>query len=352
MESSTTAKVQLNCSRDPSPWRQRVRRATLVLGLSTAACVAWTSIAFADASPVPSAAAAAPSLTYAAPPDCPDRDEFVRRVESRTRSGSLAPADPSSVARLDVALREVPEHVTAELVVTDDRGVAASRRIDAPTCSEAVDGIALIAAVTLDPAARPAATTPPVPEPVAPEPPPSPPRSREPSRVRLRVSAAPTLSSAPSPSVRVGAEGAVSALFELGKPWGLLSWVGARFGASVGDTTDEGRATFQSWALVAALCPVYEHRAFVVQACATVEEGRVSATGSDTAVPKHADRPWTAVGPGASVEWAVMPPLSFAVDAEALFPLVRDHFLLGSEAVYRVPAVAPRAGVRVILRFW
>jgi len=303
--------------------------------------------------PAPSAFADAPSLTYAAPADCPDRDEFVRRVESRTRSGSLAPADPSSVARLDVAVHDLPGHVAAEIVVTDDRGLAASRRIDAPTCSEAVDAIALITAVTLDPAARPAATTPPVPEPVAPEPTPSPStRARGPSRVHLRLSAAPTLSSAPSPSVRVGAEGAVSALFELGAPWGLLSWVGARFGAAVGDTTNEGRASFQSWALVAALCPAYEHRAWLLQACATVEEGRVSATGSDTENPKHTDRPWTAVGPGASVEWAVVPPLSLGVDAEALFPLVRDHFLLGSEAVYRVPAVAPRAGVRVILRFW
>jgi hypothetical protein len=319
-------------------------RAARVVGLSMAAFGALSA---------PKAFADAPSLTYAAPPDCPDRAEFVRRVESRTGSGSLEPADPSSVARLDVAVHELPEHVTAELVVTDDRGVGASRRIDAPTCSEAVDAVALITAVTLDPTARPAVETPPVPKPVAPEPPPSPPpRARGPSRVHLRVSAAPTLSAAPSPSVRLGAEGAVSALFELGAPWGLLSWVGARFGAAVGDTTNEGRASFQSWALVAALCPAYQHRAFVMQACATLEEGRVSATGSDTDNPKHTDRPWTAVGPGASVEWAALPPVSFGVDAEALFPLVRDHFLLGSEAVYRVPAVAPRAGARVILRFW
>jgi hypothetical protein len=92
------------------------------------------------------------TVQYDAPASCPSRDDFLTKVRSRTSSHALVPEGPD-VAELQVHVAVTRASATATLVVVDGSGKKGMRRLVAPTCREAVDGIGLVAALTLDPAA-------------------------------------------------------------------------------------------------------------------------------------------------------------------------------------------------------
>jgi hypothetical protein len=108
---------------------------------------------------------AEPAVSYDAPAECPTKKDFVGKVRARTRARSLASRGPGTIARLDVTLAPSKAGKTgtvATLVVTDIEGRKSTRRLAAPSCREAAEGLSLITALTLDPYAPDAAkSTPP-----------------------------------------------------------------------------------------------------------------------------------------------------------------------------------------------
>ena len=73
--------------------------------------------------------------------------------------------------------------------------------------------------------------------------------------------------------------------------------------------------------------------------CFAFEPGRSVARGQQT----RSDRFWAALGPGLSLQWSALGPLSVLAGVELLFPLVHDRYFLTDTVVHQVPSAALRA---------
>ena len=117
--------------------------------------------------PVVLAQAALPEILYEAPAPCPTREAFIARLRARSAD---APARPPNTRRFEVRLALRAGHAIGQLRVLAIDGALSQRQIEAATCDEAADAVALIAALTLTPASPSPATPPPPPAKRNPEP--------------------------------------------------------------------------------------------------------------------------------------------------------------------------------------
>jgi hypothetical protein len=133
----------------------------------------------------------------------------------------------------------------------------------------------------------------------------------------------------------------------------LLARAGVRLTVPDTVSSNEGLATFKWWAGVVSICPAlaFGNRSFAQALCMTFEQGVLTAAGSETRNPRSSGRSWTAVGPGVAFRWAVLSPLFALVAVDALFPLNRDRFILGTEQIHEVPRVALRGEFGLGARF-
>jgi hypothetical protein len=86
-------------------------------------------------------------ITYEAPSECPSRAEFEARLRARLPTGDWQPR--VATMRLHVRLELLDGRARGRIVIRNAGG-ATTRQIDTPTCVEAVDGLALIAALALE----------------------------------------------------------------------------------------------------------------------------------------------------------------------------------------------------------
>jgi hypothetical protein len=160
-----------------------------------------------------SLAAPAPEKTrldYHAPAECPDAEAFKTLIGSRVPAGWEA-APEELARRIDVTIAYVEDRYVATLELVDERGERVARAVSGKLCGDAMDGIALVAALAIqaraedavDVTAQAAAPIPvqPTPAPAsatsarAPAPPATPPaappveRARDEPQSALRVSA-------------------------------------------------------------------------------------------------------------------------------------------------------------------
>jgi hypothetical protein len=96
------------------------------------------------------------AVVYDVPPRCPSRSAFDARLRSRT-AGHGAPL--VALRRVEAHVKETASRTSASVLITDANGVSTSRSIVAASCNEAIDALALIVALTLDPVARAGATS-------------------------------------------------------------------------------------------------------------------------------------------------------------------------------------------------
>jgi hypothetical protein len=82
-------------------------------------------------------------LEYTAPADCPDRAAFIARVATRARAVASEPR------RMSVRIEVHPQRVRGEIAIDDSAGARTARQIEAASCAEAADALALIAARAL-----------------------------------------------------------------------------------------------------------------------------------------------------------------------------------------------------------
>ena len=91
-------------------------------------------------------------LAYKAPADCPAAGDFQRSVQRR--STRIHFVDEGSHDReLSIILRKDGDFVVGELRLIEQNGTLRQRSVRFNTCVEAVEGLALIATVSLDPQA-------------------------------------------------------------------------------------------------------------------------------------------------------------------------------------------------------
>ncbi len=340
------------------PAQSRVTRGSLCIGILATAFVAGA------------AAPAAPDeeepirLTYQATDGCPDEADFATRIRAHTSRARVA--WPGEEARsFDVSIDAGPPPSGSVTVFEPDLP-AGTRRMQADTCADVADALALVIALSIDPHASlaqiaPVATRPPAASsssaaleprrPLAPAPrvDDSPREPRSSSRPRAEVFAgvdlAVTYGAAPSALVSgspyVGWRANAPGMFN---PSFRLAFVSATSDVRAVPT---GAASFVWTAGRFDACPVeWAGGPVRLTVCARLEAGALKVTASEVAAPETRLRPWLAAGPLARVEWTFLPPVFLEAEVGALLRPTNDRFYFQPDTtVYQVPLFAMSAGV-------
>jgi hypothetical protein len=284
-------------------------------------------------------------IVYRAPDACPSEAWALRRIEGRTDRFRRVTGD-ASVRTFTIDITEAGPRFAGILSITEPGPPArtTSRRIEAPLCAEVADGLALIAALTIDPRAKLEAPPeePPPEAPAEPKPPPSqptPPPAKPPPAKPQPLARAPERA---RPYLRLGAGfAAVSGIAPdalYGGQWlvegglGNKAWFSpalrltARHVRRDGLDFDQGTAHFRHTAAALDVCPLRAPiETLELRPCLTAELGSLSAEGTNNDRPESHHRAWAALGalarigldfPGIGLE------LGFGAEA----PLRRDRF--------------------------
>jgi hypothetical protein len=333
--------------------------------------------------------------TYHADASCPDRAEFTRRVRARLTQGAGAKHE-----RFEVSLVRGQAGVRGRLTLVGHE-TGSARTLTAASCEEAVDALALVAALMLRELVQPAASSPPAPvaagnasgraapratataaaasaeqapdvsseaapstdpEPTAaqetahesdrpraedgltpvPTEPPGAVHAARFSRPRLALFATGLAVWSVSPNVRPGLGLGLALSAAARRGLGLSALLGLR--ATLPDLieSEQGRAQFVWVAGMSALCIESPER-FRLRAggCGVLELGAIRASGASATA--HADsRFWGALGPSLFGALSVHPRVALRLGGELLGVLVLDRFFLADQLVFSVPSLAYR----------
>jgi hypothetical protein len=267
----------------------------------------------------PAAAPGLPTVTAAlslvAPEGCGSEADLGTSI---TRRSDRIRIDPSSDRRLSITIRMDGAFTLVELSLTQPTGRRSTRTLKASSCDEALEAAALVAAVSLDPAASAAldpveeneppraSTPPPVMEPprVAKA---APPRAPMPEgrRWSFGVVALGEAHWAPAPQAMLGPGLVLFGRYEMTpvlaptlRAKGSLGFWSRR--VAVDDT---GSVRFALRSLSGELCPVRLGVPVLgVLPCGFWTEGRLRVAGRNFPVTHEYDRPWRAYG-GSLIAW-------------------------------------------------
>lgn len=322
-------------------------------------------------------------VAYAAPAECPDQHAFVAQVLARTPLAR--PAREGEPARMfTVTIHRRGQRVIGDLTVQEATGESSARTVAAKNCDDVVGALALVAALTIDPAAS-TAPLPPAPAPApAPatttaqpaEPPAQPPRPPDIEPPAPPVSAPPRqpqpTAIAPwsaSAGLMGGVTGGVSpglmptarlfaSLASLASgawaPAATLSVAGGASRVSAGPT--EVGFTWVAGRLDA--CPVAWRPAsrLALRPCAMLEGGVLRASPDDSrGLASHQARSvgWLSAGALASAELR-LGALVLRVEGGAYAPIPRYTFVFNGDEtpIHRVPLVSGFAALGAGVAFW
>jgi hypothetical protein len=319
----------------------------------------------ASASPaqVPEPELVRASAEFIATEGCGSRADLLARITRRSERIRFEP-NPSPPRRLRVEIVQREDQFLATLELEQPSGRLSSRTLRAASCDEALEALALVAALSLDPTAS---TAPEVDLPAAPDPPPPatpPPASpatapaavradQDPSEgdktttVAFSAAALGQLSFGPAPGPLPGVGFAVGVEFETGSafsPVVRMSYLHSRRGGFT-PQTGVGEAAFELNQGVVEVCPVrLGSRSAAVYPCPFFSGGRLLAEGSDALAAETHSRPWWVVGGGVLALFHPLGPLELALAGSVGIPLIRDTFQFAPDApghvVHAVPGAA------------
>ncbi|HYJ09440.1 MAG TPA: hypothetical protein VEX18_10535, partial [Polyangiaceae bacterium] len=290
---------------------------------------------------------------FRAPEGCGSADDFAARVAKRSARIKLS-ADGGGARALSVEI-DSPDAagvVRGRVTVVEPDGATRARQLKAPTCDEALDGLSLIATVTLDPEAFMGEPVPPPDEPTpVPKPAPATPKApRKPMTLPVRgeplplyrlgfgLSGAVLLRVAPEPAF--GAQAAV--LLELNpghvlSPAWRLSVSHTRLG---GVARGPGEANFAYTLPTIEACPVrLGPKAFGIRPCGFVTTGALSVWGSGVLEEEEHLRFFGAAGPALLFQVRLSKGIEIIADGRAGFAFKRDDFAFDSVPFFTTPAL-------------
>jgi hypothetical protein len=336
-------------------------------------------------------------LVYRAPAECPTREEFEARVLARTGKDGLYPEGGAPFELFEIDLTPAPERTRGRLTTYLRGAYPTVREIQAASCREAVDGLALIVALTLDPttASKPTSETgasgasgraagsggagsagaqgrasggqsergargtegenaegdeqessegeqqndAEEPEEAAT----GIGSSGGPRRVHFDVLFAGGAAKGITPDWLPEGSVSLGVVFPFLDDPGLMLRLGGRYAPDQTTVTDQGDATFELWTVHGALCPqVIELSMLWIAPCLNVEYGQVNASGNRTLNRAESTRDWFALGPKLIGQLSFLPPLYAHVGGELDFPLLRDRYVLGPLEVHSTPVLIGR----------
>ncbi len=366
------------------------RRSPIAYVLAQLLCARgmWSTSAAADGESEPV------RFEYVAAAGCPSEGDFLRAVQAHSsRARAARDSEPARTfrVRLEAGAGSGAQATTGTLVVLEEGRAPVPRTVEARTCAEAMEALAFIAALSLDPraeadtaAGRPAATAPPpapdaaappiapVPEAAPPQPPPVTPGPAERRLADAGRTAATRTPSTPhaaghsewavgagAQAVGLAAPGALAAL-EVSVAW---RWRSTRFfspqvrlsALRTQDATVDAldTRTSLSWTFGRLeLSPGQLGTRIAVEAAPFVDAGVVTAGGGGPPQTFPSVRPWVAIG--ALARGALRPVrwISLEIEGGALLPLVRDTFYYSpAPTAYQAPAVAAFGGIGAAVHF-
>jgi hypothetical protein len=259
-------------------------------------------------------------VTYTASERCPERDAFIRAVEQRLPTWKHADGAPREVV---VEIRDADDGFAGSVSVD---AAARPREVAGPRCDSVVGALALVTAVSLDPAAalatqpmaEPAppppppepAPKPPPPAPVAPPPPtPTPVREPENTSPSFGFGAGGVLLFGPAPSPLYGFDAHVQ-LGTMSRELLLRASVARSITGTV--TVGSGEARFDLTQAELAGCYLPIRSAISLWTCAVTDVGSIQAEGepSDSLTEtKSSTRLWVASGARLGFDFRLTGPL-------------------------------------------
>ena len=300
-------------------------------------------------------------IAFESDPDCATSAAFLSSVQPRLPAKYLVLDEPrnasGSPAPVQVTIRRTGSGAEANLAVELRSQETRRRRIEATSCAEALEAIAFITAVALDPeqGAEPLREEPSESEELPP-----------PKSAQSRPEAKPekgTSSSCWSVWARFGVlGGAAPSLLGgggLGTKWGCdePGWwstslsIGGTFYMSPLISADGGSAFVYLFSAPVDLCPSrWGGDLFALTPCITMTGGALLGQGVNTLEPESHLRPWLSVGGSLSLELAVHSRLALLARGSLEAPLLRYSFQFGDDAFYSVGGVAGRGTFGVLLK--
>lgn len=291
---------------------------------------------------------------FTAASGCGDRTVLARRFEDRVPELEMRFADDAPV---EFTIEASSGSVRARLLILLEEGGELSRTIEAEDCEAAVEAIAFIAAVALDPGAV---------EPLQV-------RKQErllPERAVTRRKEVPPLPAAPAterlwtggisgrahlgagPDFLWGGGLSLENSAEFGGFWAPSARLALDYARRGGFEEEFGTARLQLATIGLDLCPSQARGdIFRVQLCGTVEGGVLLAEGIDTFEPARATRPWIGIGPSISSEIMIAGPVGLSYRGAAIFPVIRDAFRFEDTIFHEVPGVALELDAGLSVRF-
>lgn len=301
------------------------------------------------------------AVSYEAHPLCPNEDAFVGEISARTSKFQRAPEREASRA-LRVKLSEEPGHAMTrgELVLADGE----VRVVHDEKCAVVVSGLALIAALAIDPEAETGETIDRTPSPPAPLPPPPPatPLPLAPVEIARRDHAI-IVGALAGVGARVGlvpiSAAAMIAGFVGLEGGGLPTWLHLQVRlqlAGAGPRRESGArpgpaAKLQWYRGHLEGCGALGRGRLRLGPCALFEVGAVHAVGVDVNYAQSTTRVGGSVGPGLRAMLSAGH-LYGDIGAFALIPLRRDRFYVDpSVTLFRSSAVGGELGANVGVKF-
>lgn len=281
------------------------------------------------------------SVSYRAAEECPNQATFEAAILARAPRAKKAAAGAEPRVQIEVELDAAPR-----LRVSTRDGTSQDREIVAEGCTEAMQSMAIIAAMILD--AQPELSTPvtakpsPAPPPTRPDGTAQPAPATPPHRLVAAASLAADVESAAAPTTAFG----IAAGAELGSsapglvsPSARLSLVlaqAARVETTAGDARFRlvlGRAHLCGLKLAAARSSL--------RLCALVEAGALLGQGIDARNQRGQTMPWLGTGLAAFGALELAGPVALELGASGRALLIKDEFVFSPDQVlHQVPDFA------------
>lgn len=303
-------------------------------------------------------------IEYGAPATCPSEAWVLGRISGRT--------DRFRQVDVDNAARKFVIHIdtfgssfagTLEVTEREPEPRSTSRRIEGPRCEDVADGLALIAALTIDPRAKLQASeekrvevAPPRPK-ESPPPPGRPPVRKAPPRPSItpywELGAGFSGMSGPAPAFLYGVEAFVEGGWLAEHRWFSPGFrLSGRHARHDDLAVGQGSVFFRLTTLAVDVCPIRAPVPAVgVRLCANGELGWLDAEGAGVPNIEQSHRGWAALGGALRASAGVdRIGLDAAFGAEA--PLRRDRFFFFDSEVGEVSPVVLYVGLAITGRIY
>jgi hypothetical protein len=321
-------------------------------GAGFAVCV---SVSAQSSTAAPAADPVATRFQLHSPAGCGSAEEFVAKVQRRSARIRLLPEAPAARSLIvEIQPPDAAGALNGTVTVVEPDGATRSRQLKAKSCDEAMEGLSLIATVTLDPEALLSEPTeeealpppPVVPAPVVPAPVVKPAASPAAARYRVSVALEASALFEASPEPALGGSAAVAFEARPGQVWSPLVRFSLLHTERRGLAQRVGDANFAFTVPALELCPVrLGPTPLAVRPCAFGAIGLLKVWGSEAYEKEAHARPWGSAGASMLLAMRLSKVLEIIVDGRAGLALLRDEFAFDEVVFFKPRPLLFSAGV-------